>query len=79
MADIKTKKAIKNIEPIKSQPTSLIGLSVGGTHEITTTSNLLTQGPAKGSLLAETFSDAGLASMTKLNDKYFVDRDGKTF
>ena len=58
---------------------TLIGLNIGGTLEIMTTSSVLCSGHAKGTYLAATFSPSGLKSLTKIGDKYFIDRDGKTF
>lgn len=59
--------------------TTIIGLNVGGTVELMTTSSVLCDGHAKGTMLAETFNQSGLRSLTKIGEKYFIDRDGKTF
>lgn len=53
----------------------VIPLNVGGTHHLMTELDILTQ--CTGSLLANYFS--GAAEIKKINEEYFLDRDGQTF
>jgi hypothetical protein len=53
----------------------VIDLNIGGTHNVTTTRNTLTQ--IKDSSLAAMFS--GRHNITKHNGRYFIDRDGEAF
>jgi hypothetical protein len=53
----------------------VIPLNVGGTHHLMTELDVLTRCP--GSLLASYF--CGASEIKKINDEYFLDRDGNTF
>ena len=59
----------------------IIKLNIGGTHEIMTTRQVLCDGPARGSKLEEMFgeSEGWAGSYQLLDNKIFLDRDGKTF
>lgn len=65
----------------KSQPMQqeVFSLCIGGTHEIMTTTSVLCDGLARGSRLEQLFSEEGRSKLTKVGDKFFIDRDGKTF
>jgi hypothetical protein len=54
-------------------------LNIGGTHELMTTNQVLCEGFAKGSNLEKTFGPEGVENLSRIGDKIFIDRDGKTF
>lgn len=53
----------------------VVPLNIGGTHHLMTERDVLCQ--VKGSLLEKYFS--GLYDLKKINEEYFLDRDGETF
>jgi len=44
-----------------------------------TTNQVLCEGFAKGSNLEKTFGPEGVDNLSRIGDKIFIDRDGRTF
>lgn len=63
---------------MNKQKSEVLSLNIGGTHELMTTKKVLCEGVAKGSKLAELFSDH-TNNLATVDSKIFLDRDGKTF
>lgn len=72
---IQWEKAKEEIRKLTKLTGEVIPLNVGGTHHLMTELDVLTLCP--GSLLANYFS--GSVEIKKVNEEYFLDRDGKTF
>jgi hypothetical protein len=68
----KDKQVIKDMVNLDSE---VVSLNVGGTHHMMTERDILRQVP--GSTLEKMFN--GMHDLKKIDDRVFLDRDGKTF
>jgi hypothetical protein len=68
----KDKQMIKDMVNMDSE---VVALNVGGTHHMMTERDILRQVP--GSTLEKMFN--GMHELKKIDDKVFLDRDGRTF
>jgi hypothetical protein len=68
----KDKQMIKDMVNLDSE---VVALNVGGTHQMMTERDILRQVP--GSTLEKMFN--GMHDLKKIDDKVFLDRDGRTF
>jgi hypothetical protein len=68
----KDKQMIKDMVNLDSE---IVAINVGGTHNMMTERDILRQVP--GSTLEKMFN--GMHDLKKIDDKVFLDRDGKCF